>query len=235
MDSKQKSGASINVNEAAWWVAALELDRQLERRNVHADEAALLLAGHDPNEVSLKDVFDMDTPVVSRADMKRLCKEFEGRQHSSLAEWLAAAREAGLVVHPVVAQVIDDASLVGAQATVWDVLRSPPMESAVVDYSLLASPEQLIRAFNTFTGMEKRWFKVLGDTPALRAARKVPGKRGRGGFSGMYCPLAVMLWLVDAKRRKGRPLSREKGWQLLGQHFPKVYAANSIGDPREVL
>jgi hypothetical protein len=98
---------------------------------------------------------------------------------------------------------------------------------------MLASPGLLIRAFGAFTDIDDTWFKNLRDKPALKKARKVPGKSGRNGFPAMFCPMEVMLWLVNPARKKGRKgLSEEKAWQLLEQHFPKVYAANSVADPR---
>lgn len=101
------------------------------------------------------------------------------------------------------------------------------------DYGVLASREQLIAAFGNFTGMNMEWFKNLKDTPALLAARKVQGQGGRSHIAQpFFCPFEVMQWLVDARRRKGRPLSAEKGWTLLERNFPRVYAAHSVGDPR---
>ena len=102
------------------------------------------------------------------------------------------------------------------------------------DFAMLATREQLIAAFGTFTGMNADWFRNLKDTPALLAARRITGQGGRGHLAEPYfCPFAVMQWLVDGKRKKGRPLSERKGWELLERHFPMVYASRSIGDPRE--
>jgi hypothetical protein len=102
-----------------------------------------------------------------------------------------------------------------------------------VDYAVLASREQLIAAFGSFTGMSMEWFKNLKDTPALLAARKVHGQGGRGHIAQpFFCPLEVMQWLVDTKRRKGTRLGVDKGWALLEANFPRVYAAHSVGDPR---
>ena len=107
-------------------------------------------------------------------------------------------------------------------------------EPAATDFAMLATREQLIAAFGTFTGMNADWFRNLKDTPALLAARRITGQGGRGHLAEPYfCPFAVMQWLVDGKRKKGRPLSGRKGWELLERHFPMVYASRSIGDPRE--
>ncbi len=101
------------------------------------------------------------------------------------------------------------------------------------DLSFLATRQQLIEAFGIFTGMDATWFNNLKDTPALRRARKVVGQGGRGHIEQpLFCPLTVMLWLADSKRRKGLRLGADKAWELLEKNFPKVYNANSVGDPR---
>jgi hypothetical protein len=224
--------ASTPHDEKLWWYAVLELDRQIGRSNVHADEAALLLAGHDPSEANLEGALDTNTPDVTRADMRRLHKEFQGRPPAPMAEWLAVARKAGLVVHPVVAQIVDDPSAVVIRKPDHDLMRTPSGQSAAVDYSLLACPEQLIQAFGTFTGMNAEWFEKARDS-RLEKARRVPGRGGRHSIPAMYCPMEVMLWLIDPKRKKkSKPLSEETGWRLLEQHFPKVFAAHASADPR---
>lgn len=108
-----------------------------------------------------------------------------------------------------------------------------PCASTRPDYSMLATRAQLIQAFGAFTGMDLTWFRNLKDTPALLNARKVTGQGGRGHLAEpLFCPLEVMQWLVSGKRKKGRPLSLEKAWELLERHFPKVHSANSAADPR---
>ena len=97
---------------------------------------------------------------------------------------------------------------------------------------LLASREQLIAAFGSFTGMTADWFENLRDTPRLLAARKVSGQGGRGGAEPFFCPFMVMQWLVDPARKKGRSLSVFKGWQLFEGHFPAAYDNSSMCDPR---
>lgn len=102
------------------------------------------------------------------------------------------------------------------------------------DYAMHATRDGLIDAFGPFTGMNKDWFKNLKDTPALARARKSPGQGGRGHIKEPYfCPIEVMQWLIDPRRKKGRRLSEEKGWEMLEKHFPKVYAKHSAADPRE--
>jgi hypothetical protein len=102
-----------------------------------------------------------------------------------------------------------------------------------IDFAVLASREQLITAFGSFTGMDAGWFANVKDTPALLAARKVTGQGGRGHIAGpLFSPFEVLQWLINPVRRKGRKLSEHKGWELFESHFPRAYAAYSVGDPR---
>lgn len=102
-----------------------------------------------------------------------------------------------------------------------------------VDYSVLAIRSQLVDAFGAFTGMDKTWFKNLNDLPGLKNARRATGTGGRGRSSEpMFCPYEVMQWLLNPKRKKGRPLSQDKGWEILEKNFKKVYYQRSIGDTR---
>jgi hypothetical protein len=103
---------------------------------------------------------------------------------------------------------------------------------STVDYTMLATREDLIGAFKAFTGMNASWFANVTDTPGLLAARKVAGRGGRNHEPPLFCPFAVMQWLIDPKRRKGKKISSDMGWRLLEQHFPRVYNVHSVGDPR---
>ena len=108
-------------------------------------------------------------------------------------------------------------------------------EGGGVEFTLLATREQLIAAFGPHTGMDASWFRNLKDTPKLWDARKVTGQGGRGHIAEpWFCPLEVMQWLGGGKCRKGRKLSTHKAWELLEAHFPKVYNAHSVADPRRV-
>ena len=113
-----------------------------------------------------------------------------------------------------------------------DTATPAPVVDAGIEFALLATRAQLIAAFGVFTGMENSWFKNLKDTPKLKDARKVAGSGGRASTEPLYCPFEVMRWLTDPKRKKGRRLMPDKGWQLLEGHFLKVYNKNSIGDTR---
>ncbi len=102
-----------------------------------------------------------------------------------------------------------------------------------IDASMLAEPDELIKAFGRFTGMDKSWFNNITDKPGLAKARRVTGQKGKGGHAPLFCPLAVMEWLTASKRKVGGPISEEKAWSLLESCFPMVYAAHSSADPRE--
>ena len=115
--------------------------------------------------------------------------------------------------------------------------QSAAMPATVVntepDLAMLVTRQQLIDAYGAFTGLNATWFSNIKDTPALLAARKVAGQGGRGHIAEpLFCPFEVLQWLIDPARRKGRPLGCEKGWQLFERHFPRAYAAFSVGDPR---
>jgi len=108
-----------------------------------------------------------------------------------------------------------------------------PLAVAEVDRCLLATHQQLIDAFGSFTGMDNSWFSNLKDTPALLAARKVKGQGGRGHIvEPLFCPFHVLQWLIDPKRRKGRKLGKEKGWQLFERYFPRAHTVFETFDPR---
>ncbi len=102
-----------------------------------------------------------------------------------------------------------------------------------IDRSLLATPDQLIRAYGSFTGMDVTWFSKTKDKPKLHAAIKIAGTSGRKSTPPLLCPLEVMQWLTDPKRRIGRMLSQEKGWERLKAHFPGVYVRHSAASPLE--
>lgn len=119
------------------------------------------------------------------------------------------------------------------QATSTTPLTNSASNTHRSDFAMLATRDQLIAAFGSFTGMDLMWFNNLKDIPALLRARKVVGQGGRGHIAEpWFCPFEVMQWLTDSKRRKGRKLSDDKAWDLLERHFPMVYNAQSVADPR---
>lgn len=119
---------------------------------------------------------------------------------------------------------------VGASAGVEPASDGPAPEP--IDFDMLATRQQLIGAFGSFTGMTAAWFVNLRDTPALLAARKIVGTGGNHPTEPLFCPYEVMVWLVDTKRRKGRKVESDTAWRMLESHFPRVYARYSVGDTR---
>ena len=105
-------------------------------------------------------------------------------------------------------------------------------EADRLDLSKLATPDELIEAFGRFTGMGKSWFSNITDKPGLEDARRIKGLKGKGGHKPLFCPLAVMGWLTNEKRKVGHPISEEKCWALLESYFPRVYDAHASADPR---
>lgn len=108
-----------------------------------------------------------------------------------------------------------------------------PLGEAGPDYSILATRQELIDAYRAFTGMDMGWFKNVTDSPKLQKARKVLGEGKKSqSIEPLFCPYMVMDWLIDKKRRKGRPISSDKAWEILEKHFSKVYNIYSAGDTR---
>lgn len=136
-------------------------------------------------------------------------------------------------VADIAAYVADRGISVSVEAPEQTAATPAPVVTAKPDVTLLATREQLIDAFGAFTGMDATWFGNIKDTPALLAARKVTGQGGRGHIAvPLFCPFEVLQWMIDPARRKGRKLGQDKGWQLFEGHFPRTYAAFSVGDPR---
>lgn len=102
---------------------------------------------------------------------------------------------------------------------------------AELDYSLLATREELIAAFGAFTGMNMSWFKNITDKPELLAARAVAGTPGRNGAPPLFHPFPAMQWLVDPNRKVGRGINPETAWRMLKQHFPRVHSVYLDFDP----
>ena len=98
-------------------------------------------------------------------------------------------------------------------------------------WHLMASPHELCAAFGTFTGMNKDWFTNLNDKPALKAARFRPGQGGRNKVEPLFYVYPVLQWLIDKRRKTGKPMQEATGWRMLKQHFPMVYEAYELSAP----
>lgn len=108
-----------------------------------------------------------------------------------------------------------------------------PPSAAGPDYTILATRQDLIDAYGAFTGMDMGWFENVKDSPKLQKARKVLGKGIKGrSIEPLFCPYEVMVWLIGKKRKKSRPISSDKAWEILYKRFPKVYNIYSSCDTR---
>jgi hypothetical protein len=191
---------------------ALRADYIAELRSVETNsggkfEAALRSLGENADDA--REVLREALPLRRQADIK-FGRDDKGVRKS--ADWLLNDAHRELIVESHQAPAI-----------------------SAIDTSMLATRAQLIAAFGTFSGMNIAWFKNLKDVPALLDARKVDGRGQRGrSVEPLFCPMEVMNWLMDPKRKKGRKFhSDEKPWELLERHFPMLYSKHSAGDPRQ--
>jgi hypothetical protein len=147
---------------------------------------------------------------------------------SSITECLVTGKDAHAVADLFLQ--LADSEPEGEQSAVGsasDLQKSKADEALVTKY-------QLIKAFNSSTGMDETWFAHLKDVPGLKAARKEVGQGGRNRIvEPRFSPFEVMQWLISPKRKKGRKLSDEKAWELLEKYFPDAYARFGIADPRD--
>jgi len=96
------------------------------------------------------------------------------------------------------------------------------------DYSVLAQPKDLLRAFGR-RGLKEDWFNDLGNISWLRDAKRVDGKSGRGGFPAYFCPYAVMQGMVFKSKKCKLP--EERGWIIFENEFPVAYAKYEMAKP----
>ncbi len=100
------------------------------------------------------------------------------------------------------------------------------------DYSLLATPAELLDAFGKW-GMKAAWFDDLNSRQWLLDARRKKGQGQRGHvIEPLFCPYAVMNGLIG-KVRKANRLNADTAWRTLEHKFSKVYAAFESHDNRD--
>lgn len=204
-----------------------------------AEQASRLMCGLDPEQFeSLKARPNKNDPSDLCGRARRVERLALAEKHltDSPAGWLAWAQSRGFKVHD--GFVIEVEALMCAQAEQTKPDPNPALAAAQaapaeerIDLSVLAEPDELIAAFGRFTGMDKSWFSNITDKPGLEQARRFKGVKGKGGHKPLFCPLAVMHWLTNEKRKVGRPISVEKGWAILGSYFPRVHAAHAAAAP----
>lgn len=148
-------------------------------------------------------------------DMRAMVLAGFQKDSDPLPQAAMAAESEGAPVLPAAAS--DDVEPAGAS------------DAGSVDFSMLATRQQLIVAFGTFTNMDATWFHNLRDRPKLRDARRVTGTGGRNRTEPLFCPYQVLKWLTT-KPRMGdsrRTMGTTTGWRMLKAHFLKVYSAHS--------
>lgn len=102
-----------------------------------------------------------------------------------------------------------------------------------IDYSLLATPAELLDAFGKW-GMKAAWFDDLNSHQWLLAARRKKGQGTKGQLiAPLFCPFAVMNGLIG-KVRKANRLQPDTAWRTLEHKFPKVYAIFESHDTRDL-
>jgi hypothetical protein len=96
-------------------------------------------------------------------------------------------------------------------------------QTAKIDFSLLATPDQLITAFGKY-GLNAGLFKNVTNSRWLLNARKVKGVGKKGQeITPMFCPYEVMRGALKSSRIIKNNMNERQGWIVLKQSFPKAY------------
>ena len=107
-----------------------------------------------------------------------------------------------------------------------------PAPEVELDYSLLATPTELLDAFEKW-GLRAAWFAELDSHKWLLEAQRKKGQGQRGNvIQPLFCPFAVINGLIG-KVRKANRLQPDTAWRTLEHKFPKVHATFESHDPRE--
>ncbi|MFC7411581.1 hypothetical protein [Hydrogenophaga atypica] len=221
----------------------LDAGRWSSLPTVQAKHAAMLMAGINPDHYP-----DPNQASPPNADLPRYrsaLNTLESHGHDgvkrSLRDWVGLAELHGLQIDPRVRVAVErtvvplSAGLETASASEVDGIQRQGAREAqdsdtqieqVLDYKVLAMPDKLLSVFGGF-GLKASHFEKLQGP--LKRAQKVPGKPGRGGYPGLFCPYEVMAWMAKRERFQ---MSEATGWRLLEGHFEATYVKFSIIDPR---
>lgn len=102
-----------------------------------------------------------------------------------------------------------------------------------LDYSLLATPAELVDAFGKWGALKIEWFDDLNSRKWLADARRQKGQGTQGQVrKPLFCPYAVMTGLVEKVRKENR-IRPDTAWRTLEHKFPRVHAAFADYDTRE--
>lgn len=167
-----------------------------------------------------------EAKVLVGPELIATIEPYFGNHTTEMSAWLYSVAAAG-AMRDRLREALDSGALQRLDAVTKDTL--PPAQQNgenSPDLTQWANPEELVAAFGNFTDMTVEWFQPakLADKPKLKAARKQVGKGGHSPVLPLFATFEVFNWLLDAKRRTGRPMSEATGWRLLKRHFPAVYA-----------
>lgn len=228
----------MNEFTVAWYDECFGAKHWFGLRRVAPRDAALLLCGFDPSEPLVDGLGSLANEQVQPRDLQQMLRVFEDaieheQRPQSLKDWMDLAIAAGLRRH----SWIDDyvaADGGNADESEKSERGNDGRSQSDIDLAELATPKQLVRAFGRATGMTSEWFRHLKDAPKLLKARKRVGIGVRSAaVPPLFCPVEVLNWLLDPKRKKGQPLTEEQGWKLLELHFEAAYRKVASVDPRE--
>lgn len=157
------------------------------------------------------------------------------RLESAGVQWKERLETADMVVRMADVKAIEAAAKSPQTAPATDTApaqnTAKPAPVEELDYSLVATPAQLLDAFGKW-GMQA-WFDDLNSRKWLLDARRKKGQGTQGQvIPPLFCPFAVMNGLIG-KVRKSKRLQPDAAWRTLEHKFPKVYATFESHDLRD--
>jgi len=215
-----------------WYNHSLGAKHWVALGNIAPIDAAMLLCRFNPNDETYENVKQITSDELKPEHLVQLAQRFTDIRESdptprTLRDWHQKAKDLGLKYHSWIDGHME--------------LTTPPAAPAQtktteageeVDYSLMATPEQLLDAFEKWGCMKAAWFDDLNSRRWLLKARRKKGQGQRGHvMKPLFCPFAVMNGLIE-KGRKNKRLQPDPAWRTLEHKFPKVYAVFEAHDPR---
>lgn len=222
----------LNAHAVDWYDHSLEADHWVALRDISPIDAAMLLCRFNPNDETYENVKRITSDELKPEHLVRLAQRFTDIRKSdpmprTLRDWHQKAKELGLKYHSWI-----DGHM-GATTPAAALAQTETIEAGKeLDYSLMATPKQLLDAFQKWGNMKAEWFDDLKSRRWLLEARRVKGQGQRGHvIEPLFCPFAVMNGLIE-KGRKDKRLQADTAWRMLENEFPKVYAVYEHRDPR---
>ena len=228
-----KKGASLGWKAdtwpkrmAPWQLAVLQYPSEVNRSDAKSCKKAIEAAIKSGQVMHVVRRFELPSYVMHLDGTKRPVEfqDLPAIAVNDFSQWLQSEGEAPSIHIQAWIDAIVPAETKPQAA--------PFIENDPAPLHLLATPAQLIAVFGIFTGMDKKWFNNAKDSPRLMAARHIAGIGGRKGREPLYFVFQVMQWLIDAKRRKGKPMQDATGWRVLQRQFPRVYEEYQDCEPK---